>query len=420
MSFTKPTTLGIVACPGARVFAREVVAHLKRIYRRRFQRVVSQLAERYGLSEGDVIRRINLDRDLRSSTSSPRSPVDAYRPAKFVTPCRFTRFANGEFKTEILQSVRGMDIYVFQDVENHYPLGFHNTPERYVLSVNDHVMCLLVSIDAALQAGANSVTVVLPSYPYARQHKKRSREGLTAARLGQILENLGVTRIITLDIHSREVENSFNGLRLENLHASYQIIRRLAGIVDLESPEFVVVSPDTGAIDRNKYFAGRLRKPLALLYKERDYSKLSRSATESNITTMRLLGSVEGKTVFMADDLLGTGGTILKAMSQLRDLGASRTICSISLPLFTGEAIEHFDEAHRKGLFYRIIGTNAVYHDASLLDREWYESANVSNLFARIISRLHHNRSLSSLLDNTEIISRLMERAKANGSPTRG
>ena len=96
--------------------------------------------------------------------------------------------------------------------------------------MNDHILCLLVTVDAALQAGALQVTVVLPTFPYSRQHKKKGRESLSAARLGQILESFGVMRIITLDIHSKEIENSFNHLRLENLHGAYQILKMLSTV----------------------------------------------------------------------------------------------------------------------------------------------------------------------------------------------
>lgn len=295
-----------------------------------------------------------------------------------------------------------------QDVENHYPLKFHNTPGSYSLSVNDHVFCLFVTIDAARHAGAESITIVLPTYPYARQHKKNGREALTASLFGRMVEQMGVDRIITLDIHSKEIENSFHHLRLENLHASYQILRKLMSIIDVRSSDLVVVSPDTGAVDRNKFYAESLGKPLALLYKERDYSKVTQNALHNNITNMRLLGSVEGKIVFMADDLIGTGGTVIKAMEYLRELGARSIICAISLPLFTGEAIDHFDDAYERGLFEAIIGTNAIYHNEDLLTKRWYVNASISNLFARIIARLHHGRSLSSLLDNREIIRRLL------------
>jgi ribose-phosphate pyrophosphokinase len=201
--------------------------------------------------------------------------------------------------------------------------------------------------------------------------------------------------------------NSFTRLRLENLHASYQIIRTLSSMDGILNDDFVVVSPDTGAVDRNKFFASALKKPLALLYKERDYSKITKDASESNISQIRLLGNVKDKMVFMADDMLGTGGTLIKGMRILKENGARRIICSVSLPLFSGNAVAYLDNAYQEGLFYRIIGTNAVYQE-EVLQREWYISVNISNLFAEVISRLHQNQSVSSLLDNREIINRLL------------
>jgi ribose-phosphate pyrophosphokinase len=337
--------------------------------------------------------------------------VDQYRTPNYLVPAHYTRFPNGEFKTEILTSVRNTDIYVVQDVANRYPLQFQKADEPQVLSINDHLLCLFVTIDAALQAGAQQVTVVLPTYPYARQHKKKGRESLTAARIGQMLEYFGVARIITLDIHSKEIENSFNHMRLENLHGAYQILKMLSTVVDLKDEGLMVVSPDTGAVDRNKFYASILGKPLGIIYKERDYSRVAQSAEHGNITNMKLLGSVDGKTVFLSDDMLGTGGTLVEALRVLRSFGAERVVCAVSLPFFTGAAVETFEKAYREGLFHRIIGTNAVFHDETLLDREWYLSADVSNLFGRIVYRVHHNRSLGSLLDDRSVIKDLLKRS---------
>jgi ribose-phosphate pyrophosphokinase len=410
MNYSDPAKLAVLACPGGERFADEVIVHLKRLYRRRFEHKAAVLAKQYGLEKEAVVRKINFTNDIMSSSALTSGNVLKFRSPAFKIPTRFTLFPNGELKTEILESIRGRDVYIFQDVENHQSLSFNDGKNTKVLSVNDHLMNLFVAVDAAKQAGAQQVTLVIPVYPYSRQHKKKGREGLTASRIGKMLESMGVDRIITLDIHSREIENAFNFMRMENLHASYQIIRKLSQIADIRGDDFVVVSPDTGAVDRNKFYATSLKKPLALLYKERDYSRVTQNAVDNNISEIKLLGNVEGKTVFMADDMLGTGGTLLKAMKFLREQGAKKVICAISLPFFSGDAVEHFEEAYKQGMFYRIIGTNAVYHEA-LLKREWYVSVNVSALFAQTISRLHHGRSLSSLLDNREIIEKLLAKA---------
>lgn len=408
MSFSNPAEIGVIACPGGEAFANEVIPILRNLYKRNFERKANDLAKRHKISREEIKRQMNLTKDLLSNRPDIHSTPEHYSPPRIRVPVEFTKFANGEVKSAIKASVRGMDVYIFQDVENRYPYKFENSGEECCMSVNDHLLSLFVTIDAVVQSGAESVTLVLPAYPYSRQHKRKGREALTAAWFGRMCENMGVKRILTLDIHSKEIQNCFQQVSLENLHASYQILKKLSNIIDLQSEDLVVVSPDTGAVDRNKFYAGNLESPLAMLYKERDYSKVSTDASHSNIKTARLLGDVKGKTVFMADDMLGTGGTLIKAMQLLREMGATRIICAISLPLFSGGAMEAFDKAHEEGLFDMIIGTNAVYHDKTLYDREWYVQANVAHLFAHFMLRLHHGRSTSPLLDNRRIIQKLL------------
>ena len=407
MNYSNPANLAVIACPGGEIFADEVITHIKREYRRGFDNKIAELAKCYGIEVQAAALKVNFINDAFSPVHHfhGSNPVQ-FRSPRFKMPTKFTMFPNSEVKAEILESVRGKDVYIVQDVENHFPVSFNNGDLKKALSVNDHLLTVFVTADAVKQAGAEHVTLVMPAYPYARQHKKKGREALTAGRVAMILESLGVNRIITLDIHSREINIAFNHMRLENLHASYQIIRALSKIPGIYDNDFVVVSADTGAIDRNKFYANALKKPLALLYKERDYSKVSRDALENNISEIKLLGDIRNKTVFMADDMLGTGGTLLKAMKFLREQGALKVICSVSLPLFTGDAVRYFDEAYKEGLFYRIIGTNGVYQEEAL-KREWYISVNITKLFAQTICRLHQELSMSSLLDNRDIIGKL-------------
>ncbi len=411
MADVSRSQIGILPCPGGMSFAQKIFDHLETITRDKLEERVANLSKAYKLPRAEIIRQVNLAADSLPSSSDLDEPIDRQRTPTYLVPAKYTRFPNGEFKTEILTSVRDTEVYIVQDVSNRYPMQFQKTDDPQILSVNDHIFCLLVTIDAALQAGAMQVTVILPTFPYSRQHKKKGRESLSAARVGQMLEAFGVSRIITLDIHSKEIENCFSHVRLENLHGAYQIIKMLSNVTDLKDESLVVVAPDTGAVDRNKFYASILGKPLGMLYKERDYSRVAQSADRGNITDMKLLGSVEGKTVFMIDDMIGTGGTLIKAMRKLKDFGAKTTICAVSLPLFSAQAVDAFDDAYKEGLFSRIIGTNAVYHDESVLGREWYLSADVTHLFARIVYRLHYNRSLSSLLDDRSVIKDLLKRS---------
>ena len=414
MDFIKPDNLAIVSCPGGKFFADLVVSHLNNIYQKRFASHIEILSEKYSMSKEQLIRDFNRYSDMttyrefddENEKIEYLKNKDSVRVPRFNIAVEPTYFANGEVKVEINDTIRGKHVFIFQDVENKNPCLLNKGKLEKELSLNDHLMFLLVTIDAVKHAGCKDITLVLPVYPYSRQHKKKGREGLTASLLGHFYESLGVKDIITLDIHSREIENTFSSTKLENLHASYQIIKELGNIVDITNDEkdpFIVVSPDSGAVDRNKFYSAELKKHLAMLYKERDYSKVSENSANSNISSIKLLGDVAGKNVFLADDMLATGGTLIKAMRFLKENKAKRVIAAISLPLFNGGAVEDFEKAYREGLFYRIIGTNAVRH-TDLKDREWYIEADVSAFFAEVIVRIYNNESISNLLDNRHMI----------------
>ena len=416
MSIIKPHKLGVIAGPGSEYFTGRVVKHLRRLYIDRYQKVSEALTKRHGMSEEALLREVTLLDDLDSrKIPTGKLPTQFHCPDVTIN-VKYTRFANGEEKAEIIDPVRGLHVYIVYDVSNMFPIKVAGVDEPRPLSVNDHLMFLFTTIDAVRLAGAESITLVLPTYPYARQHKKAGREALTASMFARFCEELGVARIITLDIHSREIENSFSTCHLENLHASYQTLIALRRLIDFSDPDLVVVSPDTGAVNRNKFYAQGLHRPLAVLYKERDYSVVSKDAKHSNIKSINLLGDVAGKTVLMADDMLATGGTLIIAMRELMRRGAKQIICVVSLPLFNGNAIENFDAAYKEGVFYRIIGTNAVFQGKELLSKEWFVQADVTELFARVISRLHHGRSISPLLDNRKFIQRLIDSSQANGA----
>ncbi len=410
MPYSEPSNLAIIACPGGEVFANKIITHLRHMYKHRFGLKRDAISKRYNVDKNTIIRDINYNNDMKASDLYIKGSVEKYRPAQFKTDIDFTYFLNGELKTQVKTCVREKDVFIIQDVANEQVLSLNEGKLEKNMSVNDHLMSLLVTIDAVRRAGASTITLVLPTYPYSRQDKKKGREGLTASMLGNIYENMGVSRILTLDIHSREIENAFCRVNIENLHASYQIIRELKKLVDLtgKDDDLVIVAPDTGAVERNKFYALGLKKPLAMIYKERDYSVVTQSGKDTNIKTMTLLGDVKDKIAFLADDMLGSGGTLLKAMEFLKEQGAEKVIAAISLPFFNGKAIELFNEAYEKGHFYRIIGTNAVTHE-ELLNCEWYINTDVSGLFANIIMRVHHGQSLSDLLDNRGIIEKLVK-----------
>ena len=409
MSIVKPHKLGIITGPGSEYLSGKIVKHLKGLYVERYHKLSKNLAYRYNMTEDEILREVSFIDDLgNKKIPSGKCPTEFICP-NFDIPVKYTRFLNGEVKAEILEPVRGIRIYIIYDVTNDVPMKINGCENPISFSVNDHIMMLFTIVNALNLAGAESVTLVLPTYPYARQHKKSSREALTAALFGQMCEGLGVERIITLDIHSKEIENCFRTVHLENLHASYQFLVELKKIIDISDPDITVVSPDVGAVSRNKFYAQILHRPLAMLYKERDYSIVTTGAKNTNIKSINLLGDVNGKTVIIADDMLASGGTMLIAMKFLRERGAKKIICIVSLPFFNGNAIETFDKANKDGDFDYVIGTNAVFHNDSLLSKKWFIQTDASELFARTINRLHHGRAISPLLDNRKIVQRLVD-----------
>ena len=253
-------------------------------------------------------------------------------------------FANREVKTVVNDSVRGQDIYVVQCVDD--PMA----PDR---SVNDNLMAVCTAINAAYNSDAASVTVVLPQFPYARQERKKTRESITAQQVARFLETSGANRIITIDIHSEAIEGFLWRAHLDNLHAHRVISSYFRQHIAI--PNMIVVAPDVGSADRGRTYAGALGTGLAIVDKERNYEQ------PSTIKRMNLVGDVRGKNVFMGDDLVATGGTLLNAARLCKDKGAEKIFFACTLPFLSGKACDKFDEAAREGLFDAFIAVSYTH-----------------------------------------------------------
>jgi len=291
-------------------------------------------------------------------------------------------FANREVKTVVNDSVRGQDIYVVQCVDD--PMA----PDR---SVNDNLMAVCTAINAAYNSDAASVTVVLPQFPYARQERKKTRESITAQQVARFLETSGANRIITIDIHSEAIEGFLWRAHLDNLHAHRVISSYFRQHIAI--PNMIVVAPDVGSADRGRTYAGALGTGLAIVDKERNYEQ------PSTIKRMNLVGDVRGKNVFMGDDLVATGGTLLNAARLCKDKGAEKIFFACTLPFLSGKACDMFDEAARVGLFDSVIGTDAVFRGPEFVAQHpWYHEVSVAPLFARVIHNINVKHSVSALL----------------------
>ncbi len=296
-------------------------------------------------------------------------------------------FPNGEVKIEILNNIRGNDIYIFQNIDD--PNSDRN--------INDNFFAILNTIDAVRFADADSITAVLPQYPYARQERRKEREGITAKLVARQLEEVGVDRVITLDLHAASVQGFFPTAKLENLHASGIFIDHFK---DLESKNIinkdntVVVAPDMGSTERARYYSNQLGYDIAVIDKARNYSKAS------TIKSMKLLGDVKDKNLIIIDDMISTGGTLLRAISTLKEFGAKDIYIATSLPFFNGDAIKNFSNAYKEGKFKSIIGTDAVFWGEKFInEHEWYDEISIAPLFAEVIYRINHKQSVSELLN---------------------
>lgn len=290
-------------------------------------------------------------------------------------------FANGEIKTVINENIRGDDHYIVQCVDD----------PKSKKSINDNLMALFTATNAAFQSDADSITVVLPQYPYSRQERKKTREGITAKQIARFLEASGADRVITLDVHSEAIMGFFNYAKLEDLHASQTIIDHFKSRYGTD--DLVITAADVGGAEKARFYSKQLQTDFAIVDKARDYSK------SSTIESMRLVGNVSGKTVLIPDDMISTGGTIINAARLLKEKGARAVYAACSLPFFNKPAVERLDKASAEGLIARIIGTDAVFQGEDFTKQhDWYDEVSIAPLFAKVIYHINTKRSVSELL----------------------
>ena len=292
-------------------------------------------------------------------------------------------FPNGEVKVVINESVRGGDLYVIQCIDD--PLS-----DR---SVNDNLMTLVTAIHAAYQADPDHITVVIPQYPYSRQERRKTREAMSAKLIAQLLENVGAERVLTLDIHAEAIQGFFNYTRLEDMHASGEILDFIKNNLKLDHKNLVVTGPDVGSAEKARHYSKRLGTDMAIVDKARDYS------IPGKVESMRLVGEVKNKNVLIVDDMIATGGTLLHAASLLKERGAQDIYVAISLPFFNGNAVERIERAYQDGIIKLVIGTDAVFWgEAFVQNTPWYREVSVAPLFAHVIYNINKKLSVSQLL----------------------
>ena len=331
----------------------------------------------------------------------------------FHIPVNTFRFSSGEGKAVIERTVRGHDLYIICDVTN-YSVTYNMRGFQNRMSPDDHYQDLKRIILAA-SGKARRVNVIMPYLYEGRQHRRNARESLDCAHMLEELDQLGVDNFITFDAHDDRVANAVPTSGFENVPTTYQVLERLIRAypdIDFNNREMVMISPDEGAIFRTVYYASVLGLPLGTFYKRRDYTVVKNG--RNPIIAHEFLGEpIAGRDVMIVDDMISSGESMLEIARTLKAGNARKIFCAATFGLFT-DGLGSFDKAYEDGVIDAVFCTNLIYRPPELLAAKWYKDVNASRFVALIIDALNHNASLSSLLDPTAKIRKLLQAMDEN------
>lgn len=328
---------------------------------------------------------------------------EGYQRDSFQIKVQNPRFGSGEGKCVISESVRGDDIYVLLDVCN-YSMTYSMGRFTNLMSPDDHFQDLKRVI-AAIGGKARRVNVIMPYLYEGRQSKRVGRESLDCANALHELIDMGVENIITFDAHDARIQNATPLHGFETVQPSYQFIKALLRNEEglrIDNEHFAIISPDEGSMSRAIYLANILGVDMGMYYKRLDYSKFVNG--RHPIAAYEFLGSsLKGKDVILVDDMISSGNTVLKIASLLKERGAGRIYICSTFGLFT-DGLAKFDEAHKNGVFDKMLTTNLVYQSPELLGKDYYITCDMSKYIALIIDTLNHDMSVSHLLNPVDRI----------------
>ena len=329
----------------------------------------------------------------------------------FIIECACPRFQSGDAKGLVKESIRGHDVFITVDPGN-YSLTYNLFGHENHMSPDDH-FANLKRIIQAVAGRAHRVSVIMPSLYGGRQHRRISRESLDCAVALQELQAMGIANVITFDAHDPRLMNAVPLLSFDNVMPTYQVLKTLLQHMpdlNFDKNHFMVVSPDEGAMSRNMYYSSVLGCNLGMFYKRRDYSRVVNG--RNPIVAHEYLGeSVEGKTVFIADDIIASGESMLEVATDLKKRGAKHIITNCTFPLFTS-GLAKFDKAVEDGILTAVVGTNLTYRKPELLERDWYFDVDCSKYTAYFVAAINHDMSVSSICDPMEKIKALLENRK--------
>ncbi len=277
------------------------------------------------------------------------------------------KFSDGEISVDICENVRGMDVFIVQSA---------CTP------ANEHIMEMLIMLDALKRASPARITAVIPYYGYARQDRKVSpRMPISAKLMADLISVAGANRVLTMELHAGQIQGFFN-IPVDHLYSTpvlYQYIK------EKFLNDLVIVSPDTGGVERARDFAGRLNAGLAIIDKRRSAPNVSE--------IMHVIGEVEGKRAIIIDDMIDTGGTIVQAAQALKDDGAREVYACCTHAVLSGNAMHKLENSVIK----EVIVTNTIPLTEEKKKSNKITVLSVAKLLSEAIRRIHYNDSVSAL-----------------------
>ena len=320
-----------------------------------------------------------------------------------------SRFSNGEGKVTIDESVRGRDILIISDVGN-YGLKYNMFGEQTIIGPDEHFQDIKRVI-SAINGKASRINVMMPLLYASRQHRRKSRESLDCAMALQELEDMGVDGIYTFDVHDPNVQNAIPLMTFENIYPTAEIVtyfleKENITTDELDKKNMIIISPDTGAMDRAIYYSSVLGVDVGLFYKRRDHSTVING--KNPIVQHEYMGrDVAGKDVLIVDDMIASGESVLDIARELKKRNARNVYVAATFAFFT-EGLEKFNKYYEDGTISKIYSTNLTYIPEQLLEAKWFERVDMSEFLARIVNRLHSGKSIAKYMDATQVIHNLL------------
>lgn len=280
-------------------------------------------------------------------------------------------FADGEVNLVINETVRGRDVYIVQPT---------------CKPVNQHLMELLIIIDAARRASAKTINAVIPYYGYARQDRKtKGREPISSKLVANLITTAGADRVITMDLHAGQIQGYFD-IPVDHLTAGSTLAGYFKKIIGNDTSDYVVVSPDLGGVTRARTFSNYLNLPIAIIEKRRPKDNVSE--------VMNIIGDVEGKTCIIIDDMIDTAGTITNAAAALKEKGAKDVYITATHGVLSGPAIDRIEAS----VVEKCVITDTIPLPEGI-KADKIDVVTVAPLFAEAIHNINTNESVSSIFD---------------------